>query len=142
MTEYVAGFMFRDNYREVALITKARPDWMRGKLNAIGGKIEPGETPIQAMCREFCEETQIATPQYVWREFCVLNHTSRYGIVWFFTANQNNLEPICGVGDEPVNWYNVELLQRAPTMNNLKWLVPLARDQDQVHAVVQDRSMT
>jgi hypothetical protein len=34
----VAGFLFRNNDTEVALIRKNKPDWQKGKLNGIGGK--------------------------------------------------------------------------------------------------------
>jgi 8-oxo-dGTP pyrophosphatase MutT (NUDIX family) len=30
---------------EVLLIEKQKPAWQRGKLNGVGGKIEPGENP-------------------------------------------------------------------------------------------------
>lgn len=54
---YVLGFMFDHEEKHVLLIWKNRPKWQAGKLNGIGGKIEAGETPLQAMEREFTEET-------------------------------------------------------------------------------------
>lgn len=54
-TQYVVGFAF-DAYGAVALINKQKPEWMKGRWNGIGGKIEPGETPQAAMQREFKEE--------------------------------------------------------------------------------------
>ena len=53
---YVAGFLFSPDRSRVLLIRKNRPAWQAGKLNGLGGKIEPGETPPQAMRREFREE--------------------------------------------------------------------------------------
>ena len=44
--EYVAGFLFSRDGSLLALILKNKPDWQKGKLNAIGGKIEDGETPL------------------------------------------------------------------------------------------------
>jgi hypothetical protein len=38
--EYVCGFMFANDFTEVALIRKNKPEWQRGKLNGIGGKVE------------------------------------------------------------------------------------------------------
>lgn len=55
--EYVVGFMFNEANDRILLIFKNRPVWMAGKLNGIGGKIEPGETAHEAMEREFREET-------------------------------------------------------------------------------------
>jgi 8-oxo-dGTP pyrophosphatase MutT (NUDIX family) len=54
---YVLGFVFSQACDRVLLIWKNRPAWQKDKLNGIGGKIEAGETPKQAMEREFTEET-------------------------------------------------------------------------------------
>lgn len=54
--EYVLGFLFDKKGEKVLLIEKNRPAWQAGFLNGVGGKIEPNETPIQAMVREFKEE--------------------------------------------------------------------------------------
>lgn len=62
---YVLGFVFDALGREVALIEKRRPAWQAGRLNGVGGKIEPGETPLQAMereCREECGLTAFREP--------------------------------------------------------------------------------
>ena len=57
---YVLGFVFSLDASRVLLIWKNRPEWQKGKLNGIGGKIEEGELPIDAMKREFSEETSFA----------------------------------------------------------------------------------
>ena len=66
---YVLGFMFDEAASQVALIKKNKPDWQAGFLNGIGGKIEKGETPIQAMVREFEEETGYNTQEKDWQNF-------------------------------------------------------------------------
>jgi len=55
---YVLGFMFDSYYRRVLLIAKNHPEWQKGRLNGIGGKIEDNESPMHAMEREFREETK------------------------------------------------------------------------------------
>jgi len=61
---YVVGFAFDHDFSHVLLIWKNRPLWQAGKLNGIGGKIEPGELPLNAMIREFAEETGIMETQW------------------------------------------------------------------------------
>lgn len=65
------------------LIRKTHPEWQKGKLNGIGGKIEKKEkltsngivdhwlleTPFEAMIREFHEETGITTTRERWHCF-------------------------------------------------------------------------
>ena len=43
--------MFSENDTDVLLIEKQDPAWQKGFLNAVGGKIEPGEQPLEAMTR-------------------------------------------------------------------------------------------
>lgn len=70
---YVCGFAFHDEVGtvrpRVVLVRKVKPDWQAGKLNGVGGKIEPGETPEAAMAREFKEETGVSMPVEVWSVF-------------------------------------------------------------------------
>lgn len=58
--QYVVGFMFsKDGHKDeqcVVLIRKNRPEWQKGFFNGIGGCIEKGESPEDAMKREFQEE--------------------------------------------------------------------------------------
>lgn len=68
--EYVVGFLFGASRQNVALIRKKKPEWQAGKLNGIGGKLEPGEEPHKAMAREFYEEAGYYTEG--WRKFCEL----------------------------------------------------------------------
>ena len=44
---YVAGFLFSYDLKRVALIQKTKPAWQAGRHNAVGGKIEEGETYAQ-----------------------------------------------------------------------------------------------
>ena len=45
ITNYVLGFAFSKSGQMVLLIWKNKPEWQRGKMNGIGGKIELGEHP-------------------------------------------------------------------------------------------------
>jgi 8-oxo-dGTP diphosphatase len=59
MQDYCLGFVFSPEYSEVLLIKKNRPKWQLGKMNGVGGHIEPKESPQAAMIREFKEETNL-----------------------------------------------------------------------------------
>lgn len=91
--QYVAGFLFSRDLKNVMLIRKTKPAWQAGKLNAIGGKIEPGETEYGAMVREFEEETGIK--HFGWKPYAQLigeEDDGREYIVHFFVDTVPTLE--------------------------------------------------
>lgn len=57
MKKYVLTFLFTPDYKNVWLIEKNRPDWQKGCLNGIGGKMEEGEFPFTSAIREMKEES-------------------------------------------------------------------------------------
>lgn len=129
---YVAGFMFDADFNYVALIRKNKPEWQRGKLNGIGGKIEEGETALQAMVREFAEETATETACSQWERFCTLRSRDESENPWsvaFFacTGDVNKLktnesEPIEIIGLRDIHPTKGDMIE------NLPWLIPMAID--------------
>ena len=107
ITEYVAGFLFDPDMSRVALIRKARgPAGMTGCLNAIGGKVEAGESPHDAMVREFWEETGLHHPD--WQAVC-LNVTPTYA-VYFFASTDPRVDFVLSRTDEAVAVYRIEAI--------------------------------
>lgn len=125
MTLYVAGLAFSPDLQHVALIQKKRPDWQAGKLNGIGGHIEPGETPLAAMIREFEEETGVREEN--WREFGELRSDSQnWCVYWFWSVM--DLSQLRSITDEPIKIGPVFglCLGHLPTIPNLRYLVLMA----------------
>ena len=72
---YVCGFLVDEAWDQVVLVKKLRPTWQAGKLNGVGGKIETiigekVESPLDAMIREFKEETGNVVVN--WTYYCQL----------------------------------------------------------------------
>ena len=137
MQTYACGFLFSADRSRVLLIRKNRPAWQAGKLNGIGGKIERGETPADAMRREFREEAalDIAT----WQEVLTLSGAddAGSGVAWrghFFRAF-GDIDSARGLTDEKIEIHAVAALPR-DTIPNLHWMIPLMLDEE----VVRDRS--
>lgn len=136
MKNYVVGFLFSTDLRYVILIKKNRPDWQKGLLNGVGGKIEPNEDPHDAMRREFKEETGVNIP--LWNPVCVLDSTkSEHKVktdwrVHFYTASAhyNVLYYDCVTTTDEQTYFvdigNINLYP--PTVDNLKWLIPMAKE--------------
>ena len=122
MQRYVAGFMF-DMAGHVGLVRKAKPEWQKGKLNGIGGKIEDGEEPHRAMQREFKEETGVDTYLSDWRHFATLRGNDFE--VCFFKA-EGDLRDLRTVEEEEIVVQRVSDITVYNAIPNLTWLLPLA----------------
>lgn len=134
--QYVAGFLFSPSGQYVALIEKNKPEWRRGLLNGIGGKIEPGETPGMAMRREFQEEAGLDLLS--WRPFCVL--TGATFRVHFFETMHSRWWSAETCTNEAVRFHKTKDLPTLNTIPNLKWLIPLALDGAQLTGEIRDPS--
>lgn len=132
LVEYVVGFLFDRNHDYVVLIEKKRPGWMAGLLNGVGGGVEPGESPEDAMRREFKEETGVE--QFIWRRFCTLKtyNGERHlrCVVHYLAAfaSIKHLRNCRTTTDERIGVYRVEIVDNLamPVMHNLKWIIPMA----------------
>lgn len=142
MTEYVAGFVFANAGTKVLLIRKKRPEWQCGRLNGIGGHIEPGETPKQAIVREFREEAGVHIED--WRNFLTLS-----GNDWKVYFYECWLEELPGpfpsfksMTDENIEWWDTKDIVFPRTDNampNLSWILPMALKQNMECYDVQER---
>lgn len=131
MDRYVVGYLFNSE-GEVCLIEKKRPAWQRGKLNGVGGHIEDGEAPEQAMIREFREEAGTAV---TWRQFCFI-YGSAYELYCFTSRDDVEVNTMT---DEPVNWYRINELPEN-IIPNLKWIIPMANYKHVINASVHHES--
>lgn len=130
MKRYVVGFAFDAREEHVFLIQKNRPAWQIGRLNGIGGLIEPRETPAEAMTREFHEEAGVLVIPARWLLVALLRGDGYE--VWFFATwlRPDGMEPVTR-GDESVIAVSSEDLPET-VIPNLRWLIPMAR-QRQAH---------
>lgn len=129
-TRMVVGFLFAhdDDGDEVLLIRKIKPTWQAGKLNGIGGKIEPGENAWQAMRREFKEETGLTVEWSMADYYCTLA-----GYNWqvdFFRRYEDRSTLLAArtMTPEGVERVRVKDLLRWGVIPNLAWLIPYALD--------------
>ncbi|EYU13940.1 NUDIX domain-containing protein [Photorhabdus aegyptia] len=127
MINYVTGFMFSKDKKHVSLISKLQPSWQKGKLNGVGGKIEAGESPQQAMAREFAEEAGIETRPEEWRLFTVLTRPDVYQVNFLYMYD-DRIYSVNSIEKEIVNIYETNSLPDN-VIYNLRWLIPMAADE-------------
>jgi 8-oxo-dGTP diphosphatase len=126
--EFVLGFMFDtlEPHAKVLLTEKLRPKWQAGKLNGIGGAMKPGETPIQAMIREFKEETGATFDG--WAYFCTMRYVAQETIHCFYGVG-SLIHRVCKAQtDEALNFQRVSELfyYDRGCVSDIRWLVPMA----------------
>ena len=123
MINYCLGFAFSQNGEDILLIGKNRPNYLAGRWNGLGGKVESNETAIEAMVREMQEEAGILIPCWYWHKFAELN-TEEYKIDIFFTLH-NIIYEARSMTDEKICIFNKDYLP-VNVKHNVKWLVPMA----------------
>jgi 8-oxo-dGTP diphosphatase len=124
---YVCGFLFSPDRARVLLIRKRRPQWQAGKLNGVGGKIEPSDaSPMAAMTREFREEADVTIEN--WQEVLTLTapdwHTHFY-------RSFGDVAAARAITDEQLEVHPARNLP-PDTIPNLRWMIPLMLDEDPV----------
>ena len=125
MTNYVLGFLYSDTH--VVLIHKNRPTWQSGKLNGLGGKIEPGETASEAIVREVEEEAGIHSQPQDWRHVCDMRGAD--WCVYVYAAHDNGLDEVVSLTDEVVTLVPRNALPDN-TLGNVRWLLAMIDDTD------------
>ncbi len=126
MTDYVLGYLFNVHRSQVWLIRKERPAWQKGKLNGIGGHVEDGESPLDAMRREFKEETGVGV--LFWEH--TLRLFSDDWQVYVFRAFVSNsvFFSVRQTTDETPQSVPAKDIVRFSTIPNLQWMIPLQLD--------------
>lgn len=143
MKKYVAGLLFSSSGSFIALVRKNQPKWQEGKLNGIGGKIEEGETPLQAMTREFKEEAGLEITD--WKPFCILKGNDDSYVqnvtqfeVHFFSCFDDQVFDVKTMEKEDVRFYTTDnVLTLNEHVPNLKWLIPMALEKTLTSEVVE-----
>lgn len=129
MQRYVAGLMFSGDGERVALVRKKRPTWQVGRLNAIGGKIESFDlTTVDAMIREFSEETGVLTRAHEWTPVAVLEGPE-FQVNFYAAFSDSGLGLVRTAEDEVIEVFSTsEVLAYRTLIPNLKVIIPLALD--------------
>jgi 8-oxo-dGTP diphosphatase len=122
MTAYVAGFLIDPDDATVVLVRKNRPEWQAGRLNGVGGHVEPGESGAEAMRREFREEAGLDID--TWAHFATVE--GPWGSVEFFRAQGDVLAARSKTDEDIEVWLVGDPCLYRQALPNLTWLIPLA----------------
>lgn len=106
---YVVGYIFDEKKENVLLVKKLRPEFLAGKMNGIGGKMELyDENEAAAMSRETLEEANLNIPREDFY-FITANDLPDFSLHHFFAiASDKVMEDYKNNIDEQHAWYNIE----------------------------------
>lgn len=111
MKRYTVTFLFEPKLDSVWLIEKQKPEWQKGCLNGIGGKIEDGETPMECAIRELKEEAGVTIQVLV--ELGLMKGTNNDGSpfeVYVFTGI--TAERLTTQEDEQIHSYSIGAVKK------------------------------
>jgi 8-oxo-dGTP pyrophosphatase MutT (NUDIX family) len=132
-TVYVLGVAFTHDMRCAVVIEKKKPEWQAGKLNCVGGKVEPKEAAESAMPREFFEETGTMTAVEDWLYFFTMRFLNGAVVHCYTTRLTRNADPQTMEEEHifvlPVAPSTGQLITTRPRIRNLSWLIPMAYHQ-------------
>ena len=126
MTEYSCGFLFDKDRDCVLLVNQSRPEWQRGCLNGIGGKVEDRETPLESMIRTFKKTTGLDVKR--WSSFCTMRE-SDWAVHFFFSIGEVDLSVMkstFGASDEAVMIVSTDKVNMHACVRGVDWLIPMA----------------
>ena len=124
---YVCGFVFNSLLTDVLLIRKARPDWQAGKLNGMGGLIQPDEDSRTAMSRECRQECGLGFQPWAWQPVAAIYRPKAF-LVHFYFATTPSIDEAKSLTDEQVVRHKVADLMHLDTVRHVRWLICLAVD--------------
>lgn len=124
MNKYVVAFIFTPGLTWVNLIRKNKPQWQKGALNGIGGKIEEGESPMQAVIRELKEESGTSFEEDNLIEVGMMKGTNNDESafeVYIFTGVHKT--PLIDQEEEPIDLYMVDKVSSVKHVENIPMLI-------------------
>lgn len=126
MIRYTVGFMFDDRLEKVLLIEKIKPEWQKGFLNGVGGKLKDVDSSmLHCMIREFKEETRINYTD--WNHYVTIVKSDIYEVAFYYAVN-DIVEYYSQQEEEKLYLIDTAKICRQKTVYNLQWLIPLALD--------------
>ncbi len=124
MRKYTLALLFDQTKTQILLMKKSKPEWQKGKLNGIGGKIEADETPLACIVREIQEETSIKLdPTTLTFIGNIGDHDWTMAV--FTQIYQGSTADAQSLEAEPIAWFSIDALPKH-TLANLRWMIPYA----------------
>ena len=123
---YTLSFLFTTDLKKVLLIEKKRPEWQKGFLNGIGGKVEGDENFVECIERETFEETNLKINYDNSYKGKLIGNN--YVVVVYSTLVEENVikENLKQTTDEKVKLYDIN--NNLNLLSSVKYILPLCKE--------------
>jgi len=128
MKEFTLGFIFDSSHKKVLLVHKQKPEWQKGKINGIGGKLEDGESHVACISRETREESCLIIPEDAWVFLGLLSTKNSWRIHTYMTTYEGEMTDAQKGDHEEIEWFSCDELPEE-CIANLRWIIPFAQEQ-------------
>ncbi len=93
-----------------ALLQLAKRGISEGKWNAVGGKVEHGETPLECVKREVLEETGLALEELIYHGKLRFFYGEKTWVTHIFSTNKFTGELKESESDGKLEWFSLDTL--------------------------------
>jgi 8-oxo-dGTP pyrophosphatase MutT (NUDIX family) len=132
---YVMSVITDPSHEEYVMISKNRPEFLKGKTTFVGGKVEKGETIVAAMIREASEECNLDIEPQLFGYIFGEDYT-----VFVFKAVVDNIYEAVTMEDEKITVYSKEEIVMAPDhalADNVKSIIHFANGNQKTFEIYQ-----
>lgn len=100
--KYVNAMAFSMDMDCMAVLLKNRPESLAGKLCPPGGRVEPGESPQDAVSREFHQEAGVLIAPHKWAPIALTTTADNGELMGTFLVFDDSVMQAHTMEDEPV----------------------------------------
>lgn len=132
---YVMSVITEPSHEEYVMISKNRPEFLKGKTTFVGGKVEKGETIVAAMIREAKEECNLDIEPQLFGYIFSEDYT-----VFVFKSVVENIYDAVTMEDEKITVYSKEEIVMAPDQSladNVKSILHFANGDQKTFEIYQ-----
>lgn len=116
------GFAISQDGSRLLLLEKGRPAALKGKWMGVGGHIEAGETPFEAMVREGKEEADLDVVS--WERVGVVETTN--GTIYMHAAFVD-IDSATALTDEPIQCFSWKEIEQLPLSDSTMEIFPVVQ---------------
>lgn len=125
----IAIGIIRSQDRQIFITQRGENSHLAGFWEFPGGKVEKGETPFGALCRELAEEVDIHIHHAEFLKTVEYQYDNRYIVIHVFLIEEWDGDPFAAEG-QPSRWVDEEELNADDFPDANRTIIEMLKNQD------------